>query len=63
MKVSDTPSHVTHWSCDHVTFQKNALFPLPLTMAAENAVHLEKNAEMSPIKDEFLVSYSKQKFW
>ena len=32
-------------------------------MAAENAVHLEKNAEMSPIKDEFLVSYSKQKFW
>ena len=29
-------------------------------MATENVVHLEKNTEMSPIKDEFLAGYSKQ---
>ena len=29
-------------------------------MAIENLVNLEKNAEMSPIKDEFLAGYSKQ---
>ena len=32
-------------------------------MATENVVHLEKNTEMSPIKDEFLAGYSKQNFW
>ena len=32
-------------------------------MAIENLVNLEKNAEMSPIKDEFLAGYSKQNFW
>ena len=32
-------------------------------MATENLVNLEKNAEMSPIKDEFLATYSKQNFW
>ena len=41
-------------------FLKNALFPPPLTIAIENVVHLEKNTEMSPIKDEFLAGYSKQ---
>ena len=32
-------------------------------MVTENLVNLEKNAETSPIKDEFLANYSKQKFW
>ena len=32
-------------------------------MAAGNLVNLEKTAEMSSIKDEFLASYSKQNFW
>ena len=32
-------------------------------MTTENFVNLEKNAEMSQIKDEFLASYSKQNFW
>ena len=32
-------------------------------MATGNLVNLEKTAEMSPIKDEFLASYSKQNFW
>ena len=31
-------------------------------MATENLVNLEKTAEMFPIKDEFLASYSKQSF-
>ena len=41
-------------------FQKQALLPPPLTMATGNLVNLEKTSEMSPIKDEFLASYSKQ---
>ena len=32
-------------------------------MATENLLDLEKNAEMSPIKDELLASYSKQNTW
>ena len=43
--------------------QKESLLPLPLTMATGNLVNLEKISEMSPIKDEFLASYSKQNFW
>ena len=31
-------------------------------MATGNLVNLEKTAEMSPVKDEFLASYSKQNF-
>ena len=42
--------------------QKEALSPAPLTMATGNLVNLEKTSEMSPIKDEFLASYSKQNF-
>ena len=42
--------------------QKEALLPPPLTMASGNLVNLEKTSEMSPIKDEFLASYSKQNF-
>ena len=48
------------WSRDML---KNALFPPRLTMAIGNLVNLEKAAEMSPIKDEFLASYSKQNLW
>ena len=40
--------------------QKIALFPPPLTMFTRNLVNLEKTSEMSPIKDEFLASYSRQ---
>ena len=40
--------------------QKQALLPPPLTMGTGNLVNLEKTSEMSPIKDEFLASYSKQ---
>ena len=43
--------------------QKEALFLPPLSMATGNLVNLEKTSEMSPIKDEFLASYSKQNFW
>ena len=32
-------------------------------MATENLLNLEKNAKMSPSKDELLASYSKQNFW
>ena len=32
-------------------------------MANGNLVNLEKTTEKSPIKDEFLASYSKQIFW
>ena len=32
------------------------------TMATGNLVNLEKTAEMSPVKDELLASYSKQNF-
>ena len=32
-------------------------------MATGNFVNLQKTAEMTPIKDEFLASYSKQNFW
>ena len=42
--------------------QKEALLPPPLTMATRNAVNLEKTSEMSPIKDEFLASFSEQNF-
>ena len=42
--------------------QKAALLSPPLTMATENLVNLEKISEMSPIKDKFLASYSKQTF-
>ena len=31
-------------------------------MATENSVDLQKTPEMSPIKNEFLASYSKQNF-
>ena len=41
---------------------KAALLPPPLTMATGNLVNLKKTSEMSPIKDEFLASYSKQNF-
>ena len=42
--------------------QKEALLPPPLTMTTGNLVNLEKTSEMSPIKDKFLASYSKQNF-
>ena len=45
------------WSRD---MQKIALSPPPLTMFTRNLVNLEKTSEMSPIKDEFLASYSRQ---
>ena len=32
-------------------------------MATGNLVNLEKTAEMSPVKDELLASYSKQNFF
>ena len=32
-------------------------------MAAEKLANLEKNIEMSAIKNEFSASYSKQNFW
>ena len=41
--------------------QKEVLLQPPLTMATGNLVNLEKTSEMSPIKDEYLTSYSKQK--
>ena len=47
------------WSRD---LQKQALLPPPLTMVTGNLVNLEKTSEMSPIKDEYLTSYSKQNF-
>ena len=40
--------------------QKVALIPPLLTIPTGNLVNLEKTSEMSPIKDEFLASYSKQ---
>ena len=40
--------------------QKKALSVPSLTMATENLVNLKKASEMSPIKNEFLASYSKQ---
>ena len=61
MRVSHPPSHMTHLSCDHVIRKKRLSSPRP-TMATENLVNLEKTAEMSPIKDEFLASYSKENF-
>ena len=42
--------------------QKKVLSPSSLTMAPENLVNLEKTFEISPIKGEFLASYSKQNF-
>ena len=42
--------------------QKEALLPPPLTIATGNSVNLEKTSEMSPIKDEFLASFSEQNF-
>ena len=50
-----------HRSCDHAICKK-ALSPPPLTIATGNLVHLEKISEISPIKGEFLASYSKQNF-
>ena len=47
------------WSRD---MQKEALLSPPLTMATGNSVNLEKTSEMSPIKDEFLASFSEQNF-
>ena len=38
--------------------QREALLSLPQTMATGNLVNLEKTTETSPIKDEFLASYS-----
>ena len=32
-------------------------------MATEHLLNLEKNVEMSPIKDELLASYAKENFW
>ena len=43
--------------------KKEALLPLPLTIVTGNLANLEKTFEMSPIKDEFLATYSKQNFW
>ena len=40
--------------------QTKALSPSPLPMATGNLVILEKTSEMSPVKGEFLASYSKQ---
>ena len=40
--------------------QKKALSVPSLTMATGNLVNLKKASEMSPIKNEFLASYSKQ---
>ena len=59
--ISPTESRdsLTMWSRD---LQKQALLPPPLTMVTGNLVNLEKTSEMSPIKDEFLASYSKQNF-
>ena len=34
-----------------------------LRMATGNLVNLEKTSEISPVRDEFLASYSKQNFW
>ena len=42
--------------------KKNALSTPRSTMASGNLANLEKTAEMSSIKDEFLASYSKQNF-
>ena len=42
--------------------QKEALLPPSLTIGTGNLVNLKKTFEMSPIKDEFLASYSKQNF-
>ena len=42
--------------------QKEALLSPPLIIATENLVNLEKISEMSPVKDKFLASYSKQTF-
>ena len=38
--------------------KKQALLPPSLTMAIGNLVNLGKTSEMSPIKDEFLATYS-----
>ena len=59
--ISPTESRdsLTMWSRD---LQKQALLPPPLTMVTGNLVNLEKTSEMSPIKDEYLTSYSKQNF-
>ena len=43
--------------------QKQALSPPLLTVDTGNLVYVEKMSEMSPIKDQFLTSYSKQNFW
>ena len=59
--ISPTESRdsLTMWSRD---LQKQALLPPPLTMVTGNLVNLEKTSEMSPIKDEYLTSYSRQNF-
>ena len=48
--------------CDHVICKKK-LSPPPLTMATGNLVNLGSTSETSPVKNEFLASYSKQNFW
>ena len=42
--------------------QNEALLPPPLTVATGNLVKFEKTSELSPIKDKFLASHSKQNF-
>ena len=59
MSPIESRESIIMWSYD---MQKEALLPPPLTMASGNLVNLEKTSEMSPIKDEFLASYSKQNF-
>ena len=56
MSPIESRESIIMWSYD---MQKEALLPPPLTMASGNLVNLEKTSEMSPIKDEFLASYSK----
>ena len=56
------------WFIDHVItwYAKKTLFPPEVTMATASLVNLKEISEMSPIKDGFLASYSKQnvlQFW
>ena len=44
-------------------YQKKALSPPPLTIATRHSVNLGRASEMSPVKEKFLASYSKQNFW
>ena len=42
--------------------QKKVLSPPPLTVATGNLINLKSTSEMSPVKDGFLASYSKQTY-